>query len=232
VGDLSLEIASGEIVVLAGPSGCGKTTSLTMINRLVEPSSGPSPSTGGTPPAWTSMPCAAASATSSSRWDSPPPDVAENIATVPRLAGWNRRRIAARVEELLEMSACRRWNTAGVCPPNSAGRTSAGRSGPGAGRRPEILLMDEPFEPSTPWSACACRTSSSASEGPPQDHRLRHPRHRRGGRIGDRVALLSQEGCSSSTPARSSCSPTPPPLRGPVSRRRPHGEAAGAAQRP
>ena len=40
VGELSLNVASGEIVVLAGPSGCGKTTSLTMINRLVEPTSG------------------------------------------------------------------------------------------------------------------------------------------------------------------------------------------------
>src|SRR4249920_1981878 len=40
VGELSLEIPRGEICVLVGPSGCGKTTTLQMINRLVEPTSG------------------------------------------------------------------------------------------------------------------------------------------------------------------------------------------------
>ena len=40
VGDLSLEVADGELVVLVGPSGCGKTTTLRMINRLIEPSAG------------------------------------------------------------------------------------------------------------------------------------------------------------------------------------------------
>jgi ABC-type Fe3+/spermidine/putrescine transport system ATPase subunit len=40
VADLSLDVASGEIVALVGPSGCGKTTTLKMINRLVEPTAG------------------------------------------------------------------------------------------------------------------------------------------------------------------------------------------------
>ncbi|MET0910071.1 MAG: ATP-binding cassette domain-containing protein, partial [Ilumatobacteraceae bacterium] len=40
VGDLSLDIAEGDVVALVGPSGCGKTTTLKMINRLVEPTSG------------------------------------------------------------------------------------------------------------------------------------------------------------------------------------------------
>src|SRR2546427_11147134 len=40
VGDLSMDIARGETVVLVGPSGCGKTTTMRMINRLIEPSSG------------------------------------------------------------------------------------------------------------------------------------------------------------------------------------------------
>src|SRR5258708_37447244 len=40
VEDLSLEVPAGKICVLVGPSGCGKTTSLKMVNRLIEPSSG------------------------------------------------------------------------------------------------------------------------------------------------------------------------------------------------
>src|SRR5438874_12073881 len=40
VGDLSLEIPEGDVACLVGPSGCGKTTTLRMINRLIEPTSG------------------------------------------------------------------------------------------------------------------------------------------------------------------------------------------------
>jgi energy-coupling factor transporter ATP-binding protein EcfA2 len=40
VGDLSLDVAKGEFVTLVGPSGCGKTTTLKMINRIIEPTSG------------------------------------------------------------------------------------------------------------------------------------------------------------------------------------------------
>ena len=40
VGDLSLEVKAGELVVLIGPSGCGKSTVLRMINRLIEPTAG------------------------------------------------------------------------------------------------------------------------------------------------------------------------------------------------
>ena len=67
VDSLDLEIPDGKIMVLVGPSGCGKTTSLRMINRLVEPTSGRILLDGQTCSRRTPRSCGAASATSSSR---------------------------------------------------------------------------------------------------------------------------------------------------------------------
>jgi len=147
VDDLSLEIGDGEIVVLVGPSGCGKTTSLKMINRLVEPSSGTILLDGR----------------DTRNYDVnqlrrsigyviqhvglfPHLSVADNVATVPRLVGWDRRRTRTRVEELLDL--------VGLPPAKYAGRLPAELSGGerqrvGVARAlavdPPVLLMDEPF---------------------------------------------------------------------------------------
>ena len=94
---LSLEIAAGEICVLIGPSGCGKTTTMRMINRMIEPDSG----------------TIVVGDRDVTRVDPmelrrsigyviqqvglfPHMTIAENIATVPRLLGWDRTRIATR----------------------------------------------------------------------------------------------------------------------------------------
>src|SRR5947207_3972299 len=99
---LSLEIGAGEICVLIGPSGCGKTTTMRMINRMIEPDSG-TIVVGGR---------------DVTRIDPielrrsigyviqqvglfPHMTIADNIATVPRLLGWDRPRIDRRVDELL-----------------------------------------------------------------------------------------------------------------------------------
>src|SRR5487761_65195 len=104
VGGLSFQIADGEIVVLAGPSGCGKTTTLKMINRLIEPSEGTIRIDGR-----------------DTRQQSPDAlrrsigyviqqvglfphlNIADNVATVPKLLGWDRVRIQRRVPELLDL---------------------------------------------------------------------------------------------------------------------------------
>src|SRR5437764_2803886 len=102
--DLSLLVPAGDICVLVGPSGCGKTTSLKMVNRLVEPSSGQVPIDDED--------VMNVEVTELRRRIGyviqqiglfPHQTVAENIATVPRLLGWNKGRVAARVHELLDL---------------------------------------------------------------------------------------------------------------------------------
>ena len=147
VDHLSLEIKSGETVILVGPSGCGKTTSLKMINRLVEPTEG----------------AILIDDRDTRTYDVndlrrsigyviqqvglfPHQTVAENIATVPRLLGWTKPRIAARVEELLELIALPPAEYARRLPSELSGgerqRVGVARA---LGADPNILLMDEPF---------------------------------------------------------------------------------------
>ena len=147
VDDLSLQIGDGEIVVLVGPSGCGKTTSLKMINRLVEPSAGTITIDGrdnrdyGVNALRRSIGYVIQQVGLF-----PHLSVAENVATVPRLSGWDRRRTAARVDELLDL--------VGLPPADYAKRLPAELSGGerqrvgvarALGVDPPVLLMDEPF---------------------------------------------------------------------------------------
>src|SRR5690242_17218234 len=102
--DLSLTVPAGDICVLVGPSGCGKTTSLKMVNRLVEPSSGQVLIDG--------QDVMSIEVTALRRRIGyviqqiglfPHQTIAENVGTVPRLLGWPRTRIEKRTEELLEL---------------------------------------------------------------------------------------------------------------------------------
>jgi osmoprotectant transport system ATP-binding protein len=147
VDGLSMEIADGEIVMLVGPSGCGKTTTLKMINRLVEPTSGIIRIDG--------RETRAMEPTTLRRTIGyviqqvglfPHLTVAENIATVPRLLHWDRRRTAARVEELLTLIGLPPAEFAGRLPSELSGgqrqRVGVARA---LGADPPVLLMDEPF---------------------------------------------------------------------------------------
>jgi len=147
VDGLSMEIGDGEVCVLIGPSGCGKTTTLRMINRLIEPTSGRIFVDGKDISAVKperlrrSMGYAIQSVGLF-----PHLTVAANIATVPELLGWNRKRIAGRVRELLML--------VGLDPSQYASKYPSQLSGGEAQRigvaralaaDPPILLMDEPF---------------------------------------------------------------------------------------
>ena len=147
IADLSLSVGAGEVCVLVGPSGSGKTTALRLINRMI-PLSGGDILLGGR-----------------SVLDREPDElrksigyviqqiglfphhtVADNIATVPRLLGWDKARTAARVNELLELTGL---DPADVGPRYPAQLSGGQRQRVGVARAlaadPPLMLMDEPF---------------------------------------------------------------------------------------
>ncbi|WP_067568478.1 ABC transporter ATP-binding protein [Nocardia acidivorans] len=144
---LDLEIEAGHIVAFVGPSGCGKTTTLKMINRLIEPSEGrilidgrdvtrEDPDklrqsigyviqSGGLFPHWS---------------------VAKNIGAIPRVLGWDKKRIAERTEYLLDLVGLDPVTFADRLPKDMSGgqqqRVGVARA---LAADPPVLLMDEPF---------------------------------------------------------------------------------------
>jgi osmoprotectant transport system ATP-binding protein len=147
VDHLTLTVPEGCVCVLIGPSGCGKTTTMRMINRLVEPDAG-SIRVGGRDvthidpvslrrsigyviqqvglfPHWT---------------------IADNIATVPKLLGWDEGRIATRVDELLELVGMEPATFRPRFPRELSGgqkqRVGVARA---LAADPPVMLMDEPF---------------------------------------------------------------------------------------
>src|SRR5881409_1634368 len=104
VEDLSLEVAAGETVVLVGPSGCGKTTTMRMINRLIEPTSGTILVDGKDVMRQDPVQLRRGIGyVIQSIGLLPHRTVAQNIATVAKLVGWDDKRIQARIKELMEI---------------------------------------------------------------------------------------------------------------------------------
>ncbi len=147
VRELDLEINDGETCILVGPSGCGKTTTLRMVNRMIEPSGGRIVLDGR----------------DVTRIDPvelrlkmgyviqqvglfPHLSIADNIATVPKLLGWDRNKTKSRVNELLELVGLPPGEYGNRYPHQLSGgqrqRVGVARA---LGADPPVLLMDEPF---------------------------------------------------------------------------------------
>ena len=147
VHDLSLEVEDGEVCVLIGPSGCGKTTTLRMINRLIEPSGGrilldDEDVTRGDPVKLRRRMGYVIQQVGLF----PHETVAQNVATVPRLLGWDRHKVQARVDELLDLVGLDPADYRGRYPDQLSGgqrqRVGVARA---LAADPPVLLMDEPF---------------------------------------------------------------------------------------
>lgn len=152
VEDFSMRIEPGELIMFVGPSGCGKTTTMKMINRIIEPTSGSIRINGddvlsldgnelrrhigyviqqiGLFPHFT---------------------IAENIAIVPKLLGWSKSRTAERVDELLRTVQLDPGTFAQRYPRQLSGgqqqRVGVARA---LAADPPVMLMDEPFGATDP----------------------------------------------------------------------------------
>ena len=144
---LDLEVASGELMCLVGPSGCGKTTTLKMINRLIEPTAGRIIIDGRDVTAVKPVELRRRIGYVIQQVGLfPHESVWENVASVPRLLGWDRRRCRAKAAELLELVGL----DPSVYADRYPGELSGGqRQRVGVARAlaadPPVLLMDEPF---------------------------------------------------------------------------------------
>jgi osmoprotectant transport system ATP-binding protein len=147
VDGLSLEVPAGEICVLVGPSGCGKTTAMRMVNRMIDITDGDILLDGRSvkerSPAELRRQIGYAIQQIGLF---PHLTIANNIATVPRLLGWDKQRIASRVDELLELVSLDPHETRDRYPAQLSGGQ---RQRVGVARAlavdPPLMLMDEPF---------------------------------------------------------------------------------------
>ena len=138
---------AGEICVLVGPSGCGKTTVMRMVNRMIEPTGGDILLDGRSVRDRTPSELRREIGYAIQQIGLfPHLKISENIATVPKLLGWDKKRIRERVDELLELVQLDPHETRDRYPAQLSGgqrqRVGVARA---LAADPPLMLMDEPF---------------------------------------------------------------------------------------
>ncbi|HYN18654.1 MAG TPA: ATP-binding cassette domain-containing protein, partial [Actinomycetes bacterium] len=146
VDNVDLEVPEGDLTVLVGPSGCGKTTSLRMINRMIEATSGRIVVDGRDvaqvdPPELRRR----IGYVIQQIGLFPHRTIGDNIATVPELIGWDRKRTQARVNELLELVGLPDEVRDRYPHQLSGGQRQRVGVARALAVDPPIMLMDEPF---------------------------------------------------------------------------------------
>jgi osmoprotectant transport system ATP-binding protein len=146
VGSLSLDVAEGHLVALVGPSGCGKTTTLKMINRLIDPTSGTIEVLGQDQRA---LPVHELRRRIGYVIQQiglfPHRTIRRNVAVVPELLGWDKRRIRGRVDELVDLVGLDRSVLDRYPAELSGGQQQRVGVARALAADPPILLMDEPY---------------------------------------------------------------------------------------
>ena len=146
VADLSLSVPTGQITAIVGPSGCGKTTTLRMVNRMLEPTSGRI--------LWDGAPLKSRRKTAVRRQMGyvpgtgglfPHRTVMENVGTVPGLLGWNKDKARQRSIELLARVGLDRRLASRYPAQLSGGQQHRVGVARALAADPPVLLMDEPF---------------------------------------------------------------------------------------
>jgi osmoprotectant transport system ATP-binding protein len=146
VDDLTLEAPTGQITVLVGPSGCGKTTTLRMVNRMITPTSGS---------IWLDGRDTAALDEAELRRGIgyviqhaglfPHRTVLDNVATVPRLLGWDKAKARARAAEMLDLVGLDAAYARRYPSQLSGGQQQRVGVARALAADPPVMLMDEPF---------------------------------------------------------------------------------------